>query len=371
MKSQAVLLRESGLALPYETSQPLEIVEIDLAPPSVGEVLVRIEAAGVCHSDLSIINGTRPRPLPVITGHESAGIVIEIGSGVRDLKVGDHVTSIFLPSCGVCEMCTAGIPAYCSVAAASNARGELIGGGSRISLNGEVINHYNGVSCYSQYAVVDQRSLVKLPEDLPLNIAALFGCALLTGIGAVRNSAKAQPGQSLGVWGLGGVGLAALIGALISEASPIIAIDPVASKRALALELGADIVLDPKEDLREHLPHGVLVAIEAVGRVDTLKAAYEATARGGTTVTVGLPPASEMLSISALSLVADIKTIKGSYLGSANPRLDIPDYVRFWRAGKLPVEKLLTSIRPMIEVNEAMDALNSAQVVRQILKPFE
>lgn len=369
MKSQAVLLRESGLTHPYALSRPLEIVEVDLAPPSAGEVLVRIEAAGICHSDLSLVNGTRPRPLPVIAGHESAGIVIEIGSGVRDLKVGDHVTSIFLPSCGVCQECTVGIPAHCSVAAAVNARGELIGGGSRILLNGRAINHYNGVSCYSQYCVVDQRSLVKLPEDLPLNIAALFGCALLTGIGAVRNSAKTKPGQALGVWGLGGVGLAALIGAVISQASPIIAIDPVASKRALALELGADIALDPKEDIREHLPQGVLVAIEAAGRADTLKAAYEATARGGTTVTVGLPPASEMLSISALSLVADVKTIRGSYLGSANPRVDIPDYVRFWRKGKLPVERLLTSQRPMLEVNEAMDALNSAEVVRQLIYP--
>jgi Zn-dependent alcohol dehydrogenase len=156
---------------------------------------------------------------------------------------------------------------------------------------------------------------------------------------------------------------------VISKASPIFAIDPVESKRKLALELGADFALDPNENLRDHLPAGVTVAIECAGRADTLKAAYEATSRGGTTVTVGLPPASEMLSISALSLVSDVKTIRGSYLGSANPRVDIPEFVGFWREGNLPVEKLLTSVSPMSQVNEAMDALQGAQVVRQVIHP--
>ena len=369
MKSLAALLRQGGAPLPYATSTPLEIVEIDLAPPGPGEVLIKIESAGICHSDLSVVNGSRQRPLPLIAGHESAGVVLELGAGVKGLKVGDHVTTIFLPSCGLCNECTSGTPAFCSVGATSNGRGEMIGGGTRITFNGVPIHHYNGVSCYSQYAVLDERSLIKLPDDIPFDIAALFGCALLTGIGAVRNSAHAKPGQSLGVWGLGGVGLSALIGAVISKASPIFAIDPVESKRKLALELGADFALDPHENLHDHLPAGVLVAIECAGRADTLKAAYEATSRGGTTVTVGLPPASEMLSISALSLVADVKTIRGSYLGSANPRVDIPEFVDFWRAGKLPVEKLLTSVSPMSHVNEAMDALHGAQVVRQVIHP--
>ena len=369
MKSLAALLRQGGAPLPYADSRPLEIVEVDLAPPGNGEVLVKIESAGICHSDLSVVNGSRQRPLPLIAGHESAGVVVEIGPGVKDLKVGDHVTSVFLPSCGLCSECTSGTPAFCSVGAASNGRGEMIGGGSRISFKGTPVNHYNGVSCYSQYAVLDVRSLVKLPEDIPFDIAALFGCALLTGIGAVRNSAHAKPGQSLGVWGLGGVGLSALIGAVISKASPIFAIDPVASKRELALELGADFALDSSENLRDHLPGGVLVAVECAGRADTLKSAYEATSRGGTTVTVGLPPASEMLSISALSLVSDVKTNRGSYIGSENPRIDIPEFVDFWRAGNLPVEKLLTSVSPMTQVNEAMDALRGAQVVRQVIHP--
>ncbi len=370
MKSLAALIRESGAPLPYARSRPLEIVEIDLAPPRAGEVLVKIESAGICHSDLSVVNGTRQRPLPLVGGHESAGVVVELGAAVKNLKVGDHVTSIFLPSCGTCSECLWGTPAFCSIGAASNARGEMIGGGSRISFNNAPVNHYNGVSCYSQYAVLDERSLIKLPDDIPFDIAALFGCALLTGIGAVRNSAHTKEGQSLGVWGLGGVGLSALIGAVISKASPIFAIDPVASKRELALSLGADFALDPRENLRDQLPAGVGVAIECAGRADTLKSAYEATSRGGITVTVGLPPASEMFSISALSLVSDVKTIRGSYLGSANPRVDIPEFVDFWRAGKLPVEKLLTSVSPMSQVNETMDALQSAQVVRQVIHPY-
>ncbi len=218
MKSQAVLLRATGAPLPYEGTDALTLVEIDVAPPQTGEVLVRIEAAGVCHSDLSVLNGSRPRPLPLILGHESSGVVEEVGAGVKGLKAGDHVTSIFLPCCGDCPACNSGVPAHCSVAAAANIRGELIGGGSRISLNGEPIKHYNGVSCYSQYMILDQRSLVKIPDELPLDIAALFGCALLTGFGAVKNSAQAKEGESLGVWGLGEVGLSALIGAVFAKA---------------------------------------------------------------------------------------------------------------------------------------------------------
>lgn len=369
MKSLAGLIRVTGTSLPYVESRPIELVEVELSPPGEGEVLVRIEAAGICHSDLSVVNGTRQRPLPIVGGHESAGIVEEVGPGVSHLKVGDHVTSVFLPSCGSCSECQAELQAFCSIGAAANARGEMIRGGSRIKIDGKPVNHYNGVSCYSQFAIMDERSLIKLPDDIAFDIAALFGCALLTGIGAVRNAARAKADQPLGIWGLGGVGLSALIGAVIAGSSPIFAIDPVESKRKLALELGAHFALHPDENLRDHLPSGVAVAIECAGIAATLKAAYEATGRGGTTVTVGLPPASELLSISALSLTSDVKTVKGSYLGSANPRKDIPDFVDFWRAGKLPVERLLSAARPMTEINEAMDALHGAQVIRQVVRP--
>ena len=369
MKSKAVLLKKIASNPPFASSDSWEIVEVDLAPPGVGEVVVRIESAGICHSDLSVMNGTRPRPLPMVLGHESAGVVVEVGLGVTEFEVNDHVTSIFLPSCGSCSTCRSGKPSNCSVAAAVNARGELISGGTRISYNGATVNHFNGVSCYSQFAVMDVRSLVKIPKEIPFDLAALFGCALLTGIGAVKNSAQTKPGQSLAVWGLGGVGLASVIGGVIAKASPIIVIDPIESKRELALLLGADIALDPRENLRDHLSEGVDVAIEAVGRAAALKDAYDATARGGVTVTVGLPPSNEQLSISALSLVSEIKTLKGSYLGSSDPRVDIPEYVNLWKQGRLPVEKLLSMTHPMSKFGEAMDLLDSASVVRQVIHP--
>ena len=325
MKSQAALLRRSGQGAPYAATAPFEIIEVDLDGPREGEVLVRVTAAGVCHSDLSVLNGSRPRPLPLIGGHEATGIV----------------------------------------------EGELIRGGTRTSYKGEKINHYNGVSCYSQYAIMDERSLVKIPSDLPKEIAAIFGCALLTGIGAVRHGAQVTSGASVGIWGLGGVGIAALLGAVIANAGVIIAVDPVAAKRKLALELGAHFAIDPSEDIREYLKTGVQFAIEAVGKSAALKQAYEGTARGGTTVTVGLPAPTEQLSISAVSLVTDAKTLKGSYLGSGDPRKDIPEFVKLWQDGKLPVEKLISKCRPMSEINEAMDELQGAEVVRQIIYPWE
>jgi alcohol dehydrogenase len=218
--------------------------------------------------------------------------------------------------------------------------------------------------------VLDRRSLIHVPSDLPIDIAAIFGCAFLTGVGAVRNGANVPAGASVGIWGLGGVGMAALLGAVVAKASPIIAIDPVPMKRALALELGADIAIDPTEDIREHVKGGVEYAIEAVGKASALKHAYESTARAGTTVTVGLPAPADQLSFSAVSLVTDVKTLKGSYLGSGDPRKDIPEFVQLWRDGKLPAEKLITKTRPLTEVNESMDELDDAQkVVRQIVQP--
>ena len=369
MKTVAALLMKNGLPMPYAKSKPFELVEIDLEKPHEGEVLLRITGAGICHSDLSIVNGSRPRPIPLIGGHEGVGVVEELGAGIKDLNVGDTVSIIFMPPCGECRQCLHGIPAYCSVGSAANVRGEMSRGGSRISFNGKPIHHYNGVSCYSQHMVLDRRSLVKIPSDLPLSSTAIFGCALLTGIGAVRNGAKVPSGASVGIWGLGGVGLAALIGAVISKASPIIAIDPVAMKRELALELGADIAIAPTDDVREYVKDGVDYSIETVGRVEALQQAYEMTIRGGVVTTIGLPDPSALLGIPAASLVTEVKTLQGSYMGSGDPRKDIPEFVQFWREGKLPVEKLVSLTRPMSEVNEAMDALHGGEVVRQVILP--
>jgi alcohol dehydrogenase len=239
-------------------------------------------------------------------------------------------------------------------------------GGSRLSDCGTTVHHHLGVSAFATHAVVDRRSAVKVDRDIPSETAALFGCAVLTGVGAVMNTAQVRPGESVLVYGLGGVGLAALLGALAAGAQPVTAIDPSPEKRALALELGAAMAVAPDE--AASLPKTDVV-IETVGKAVVLAAAYGAARRGGRVITVGLPNPSEKLEISALSLVADGKTLKGSYMGSSIPGRDIPRYVALWRAGRLPVERLLTSISPLSDINGLMDKLASGAAIRQVVKP--
>lgn len=371
MKTIAAVLDAGNAARPYAETLPLRLAELDLAPPQRGEVLVRIEAAGLCHSDLSVVNGDRNRPVPMALGHEACATVVAVGEGAR-LAVGDRVVLAFLPACGHCPVCVAGTPWLCAEAAAANGRGELIGGGRRLSEAGHAVHHHLGVSAFAGHAVIDQRSAVKIDADVPPNIAALFGCAVLTGVGAVFNSAAVRPGESVAIWGLGGVGLAALIGAIAAGAEPVIAIDPVAEKRALALELGARAAVHPDDAeaaIFAHTGTGTAVAIESVGSGKVLAQAYRLTARGGRTVTVGLPNPADPLTIPAISLVADAKTLIGSYMGSAIPARDIPRYIALWRAGRLPVERLLSGVRPLAEINIALDDLAAGRAIRQILLP--
>jgi alcohol dehydrogenase len=265
-----------------------------------------------------------------------------------------------------------GTPWLCAEAAAANGRGELIGGGRRLSEHGHAVHHHLGVSAFAGHAVIDQRSAVKIDADVPPNIAALFGCAVLTGVGAVFNSAQVRPGESVAVWGLGGVGLAALLGAVAAGAEPVIAIDPVAEKRALALELGARAAVHPDDaEAAIAAVGGIAVAIESVGRGAVLAEAYRLTSRGGRTVTVGLPNPADPLTIPAISLVADAKTLIGSYMGSAIPARDVPRYIALWRSGRLPVERLLSGVRPLAEINTALDDLAAGTAIRQILLPPE
>ncbi|EJL33991.1 alcohol dehydrogenase catalytic domain-containing protein [Novosphingobium sp. AP12] len=367
----AVLSRSGDHPKPYAESEPLAIRQLDLDDPLPGEVLVRIDAAGICHSDLSVINGDRPRPMPMALGHEAAGTVLELGDPDEPgLAVGDRVVLVFLPSCGQCVQCLSGEGYLCANGAAANGKGELMRGGRRLSCAGdhgqEPVHHHLGVSAFATQAVVDRRSLVKIDSDIPPETAALFGCAVLTGVGAVMNTAKVQPGESVTVIGLGGVGLSALLGALAAGAQPVHAVDPSPAKRALALELGAASASAPGED---DAAMGSDVVVETVGKAAVLADAYRSARRGGRIVTVGLPNPSEDLSINALSLVAEGKTLMGSYMGSSIPARDIPRYIKLWRAGRLPVEKLLTSVGPLEEINEAMDKLASGDAVRQVLVP--
>lgn len=371
MKVRAAVLREMGLPAPYAQSQPLQIETIDLAPPGPGELLVRITAAGLCHSDLSVIEGNRPRPMPMVLGHEATGIVEGLGEYVHDFAVGDAVVFSFVPSCGHCAPCAEGRAALCEPGAKANGAGTLLTGGMRWSLDGTKPHHHLGVSGFAEATVVSARSAVKIDRDLKPEIAALFGCAVMTGMGAVVNTAAVRPGQSVAVFGLGGVGLSAVLGAVAAGAYPIVAIDRVPEKLALAKTLGASHTLladaNTVEAVRAATNGGAQVTVETVGHEAVLVQAYQATRRGGLTVTAGLPHPSKQFSIPAVSLVAEERTVKGSYMGSAVPQRDIPRYIALHRAGRLPVEKLLTHTLKLDEINAGFDRLARGEAVRQVV----
>lgn len=374
MKITASVLDSIGQSGPYARTMPLRVTEVELDPPGADELLVKIEAAGLCHSDLSVINGDRPRPMPMAIGHEAVATVLEPGSGAGGFfAAGDRVVLSFLPLCGHCQACMSGEGYMCANGAAANGAGVLLGGDTRLSECGHRVHHHLGASAFASHAVIDRRSAVKIPADVPVEIAALFGCAVLTGVGAVLNTALLRPGESVVVYGLGGVGLAALMGAIAGGAASVVAIDPMPEKRALALELGAVAALDPAEG------EAAIIAglggtrpdlvVETVGKASVLALAYGLARRGGRIVTVGLPNPSEMLSIPAVSLVGDGKTLMGSYMGSSIPSRDIPRYIALWRAGRLPVDRLLTSVSPLSDINALFDRLESGEAIRQIVIP--
>ena len=373
MRTRAAILEEMGRPRPYAASRPLTIADVELAPPRRGEVLVRIAAAGLCHSDLSVINGDRPRPTPMALGHEAAGIVETLGEGVDDLAPGDHVVMVFVPSCGCCGPCFEGRPALCEPAARANGAGEMLAGGRRIARDGAAIHHHLGVSAFAERAVVSRRSLVKVPRDLPAVEAALFGCAVLTGVGAVANTARIAPGSSVAVIGLGGVGLAALLGAVACGAARIVAVDLEKAKRETALSLGASDTVDggaddAAEQVRALTGGGVDFAFEMAGSAKALELAWAATRRGGTTVTAGLPHPAQRLALPPVTMVAEERTLKGSYVGSCVPARDIPRYVELYRRGRLPVDRLLGETLALDDINAAFDRLADARTLRQVIR---
>jgi alcohol dehydrogenase len=373
IQTQAVVLRTVGVSRPYADSRPLAIETVTLDPPGPGEVLVEIKAAGLCHSDLSVINGDRPRPLPMAIGHEAAGLVEAVGPGVDDLGPGDRVVMVFMPSCGTCEPCQVGRPALCEPGAAANGRGELLGGGRRLHVGGETLNHHLGCSAFANRAVVSRRSLVKAPDDLPFEHAALFGCAVLTGVGAVVNTAGVRAGQAVAVVGLGGVGLASVLAALACGASPVVAVDLSERKLALARSLGPVETVnaadpDAVEQVRALTGGGAEVALEMAGSGRALDAAWRMTRRGGTTVTAGLPPPDAALAVNIVSLVAEERTLKGSYIGTCVPSRDIPRFIRLFREGRLPVDRLLSRVIGLDQINEAFDELSDGETVRTVIR---
>lgn len=362
------VLETSGADAPFARSRPFTVGPVELDPPQAGELLVRIEAAGVCHSDLSVVDGNRRRPTPMLLGHEAAGIVAEVGAGVTDVGVGDRVVMTFLPRCGACAGCRTEGRLPCEVGTAANNAGTLVGGGIRLhrrdERGDEPVHHHLGVSAFATHAVVSRTSVVPVAADVPGEIAALLGCAVLTGGGAVMNAARPEPGETIAIVGLGGVGMAALLVA-VALGTRVIGVDAVPAKLDLALELGATEALTPADALDRGIR--VPAVVEAAGNARAFETALALTAPGGTTVTVGLPAPDARAAVSPLQLTAEARTIIGSYLGSAVPSRDIPQYVDLWRAGKLPLERLVSSRIHLDDLDVAMDQLAAGGELRQLI----
>jgi alcohol dehydrogenase len=362
MRFRAAVLRQAGAARPYASSRPLAIETVELPPPAAGEVLVRIEAASICHSDLSVVNGDRRWPLPIVPGHEAAGVVEKTGPGVASVAEGDHVALIFLTQCGMCERCVEGKSYLCARGTQANREGRLITGGPRLSLDGKTLHHHMGLAAFAEYALVSEKSLVKIPPTLGFVEASLFGCAVMCGAGTALYSANIAPGESVAVVGLGGVGLAAIMGARLAGATRIVAVDRNADKGELALSVGATSFISDQQT-----PQNFDVALDATGTVEGFELALELTRRGGRTVTVSLPEAQRKFGFSLSRLVAEARTVAGSYIGSCLPSRDIPAFAELYRQGRLPVERLVTRTIALDEINQAMDELDAGRVIRQVV----
>ena len=375
IRCKAAVLRTVAAPRPYAQSKPLSIEEVNLAPPKPVELLVRIAGAGLCHSDLSMINGDRPRPVPIALGHEGSGEVVEVGAAIDDVRVGDHVVFQFSASCGRCRRCLEGRPQVCERARLAKSVGELMAGGSRItSLNGDRIDHQSGLSCMAEYAVVDRGSVVVIDKDLPLVNAAIFGCAVMTGVGAVVNTARIRAGDSVAVIGLGGVGLSGVLGARLAGAETIIAIDRDASKLEVARRVGATHVLCTQEagcveQVRELTGGGVDYAFELAGSIDAMTTAYAIVRHGGTVVVAGLPAATATFAFNQCDLVGNEKSIRGCFMGSCVPVRDIPRFLRLHKEGRLPVDQLIDGYIGFDELNAGFDKLQDVKAIRQILTP--
>lgn len=354
----------------------ISIEHVELAAPGPGEVRVEIAAAGVCHSDLHVTTGAWDVPAPVVLGHEGSGVVTAVGPGVDDLEPGDHVVLSWVPGCGECRACQAGRPAQCALVASVVATGgTLYDGTTRLSNERGQIHHYLGVSSYAEQVVVPRSGAVKVRKDAPLEDIAIVGCAIATGVGAVRNTAGVQPGSTVAVIGCGGVGLACVQGARLAGASRIVAVDVVAEKLELASKLGATDTVDASavEDvvaaLREVLPDGYDYIFDAIGKIATTEQAIAALGLGGAAVIVGLPPAGERASFDPLALAEADQRILGSNYGSAVPERDIPQLVDEVMAGNLDLASMISARRPLAEAAAALDDLAAGHALRQLLVP--
>lgn len=374
MRMTAAVMYEQGLPAPYAESLPFRIQQVEIEGPGEGEVLVEVRAAGLCHSDLSVVAGLRRRQLPVVGGHEGAGIVREVGAGVMAVKPGDHVVMSVVAACGQCRYCFDAKPSLCDSSTGSRSKGLLANGKRRLTCEGVATYHYSGVSSFAQYAMVTPGTLVKIDPTVPLDVAAMFGCAVLTGAGCVFNTAAVRPGQSVAVLGLGGVGLNAVMAARIAGATQIIGIDINEAKFPLARELGCTHTFAANDPalvgaIKDLTGGGVDYAFEISGAKPALSIAFGILCKGGDVIAVGLGATSDLYQYAHAALVSDQKSIRGSMMGSGPPGRDIPRYIRMFQDGRLPVDRLRSGTMGFHGLNENLDRLAQGSVVRQILLP--
>jgi alcohol dehydrogenase len=369
---RAGVLREQGLSAPFAESCPIRIETVELAAPGPGEVLVQIAAAGLCHSDLSAIQGLRPRRLPAVPGHEASGIVVECGPGVDRIAPGDHVVMVFVASCRHCEYCNQGRANLCQSSWKARVNGTLTTGSRRLSRGAEMLNHWSGVSCFAEYAVVTPASLVRIDEDVPLTVASVLGCAVITGVGAVLNCAGLRPGQSAAVFGLGGVGLSAVMGAVLAGAARVVAVDIRPEKLTLAYALGATDVVDGGTtdvagQIRELTGGGPDFAFDMAGVPATVQSAYECVRPGGAVIIAALPDPSQTLAVPISKHVAEEKRLIGCYMGGGDAQREIPKLVSLFRAARLPIDKLQSRRLELDDINAGFDRLQRGEAVRDLV----
>jgi len=364
--------RTMKAAVLYEPNTPLKVEKVTLDEPQTNEVLVKIVATGLCHSDLHFMKGEMPVPVPVVPGHEGAGIVDKVGPGVTTLQPGDHVVMMVSFSCGKCRYCVEGKPTMCVENLPIQSMATLPGGGIRLHKGKQALNHMFGLASYAEYAVVHERSCVKVREDAPLDVVCLLGCGTSTGIGAATNSTGIKPGESIAIFGCGGVGLSAVMGAKLAGAGKIIAVDTLNKKLAMAKKLGADYLInasqdDPMAKIMEITGGGADYALECIGNVNVMAQAFASIRFGGKLIVVGMAPLGTSLNIATYEFLLG-KSIAGTVQGDINPQIDIPRYIDLFMDGKLPIEKLISRSYTLDEINEAFEALEKGQVIRSVIK---
>ncbi|WP_341917689.1 S-(hydroxymethyl)glutathione dehydrogenase/class III alcohol dehydrogenase [Hydrocarboniphaga effusa] len=368
---------KSRAAVAWEAGKPLSIEEIDVAPPKAGEVLIKIVATGVCHTDAFTLSGADPEGLfPVILGHEGGGIVQEVGPGVTSVKPGDHVIPLYTPECGECKFCLSGKTNLCQKIRVTQGKGLMPDGSSRFSYKGKPILHYMGTSTFSEYTVMPEISVARINQKAPLEKVCLLGCGITTGIGAVLNTAKVQPGNSVAVFGLGGIGLSVVQGAVMAKAGRIIAVDMNPSKWEMAKALGATDFVNPKDypdtpiqqvivDLTDG---GVDFSFECIGNVNVMRSALECCHKGwGESIIIGVAGAGQEISTRPFQLVTG-RVWRGSAFGGVKGRSQLPGYVDRYLKGEIKIDEMITEVLPLDEINKAFDLMHEGKVIRSVIR---